>query len=84
MFKSKTAPAPTLEEALAAAEAKKGAALSIFALAVDDLNAASAEALAVEEQIGEEIARLEEIREAARVTADASAIKATALADFIG
>lgn len=75
---------PTHDERIAAAEAKKGAALSVFALAVDDLRAAEAEALAVHDEIEEEIERLVSLRGAAADAADAAAEKATTLSAFLG
>jgi len=82
MFKKPTD--PTFEEIIAATAAKRGAALSVFALAIEDLHAASAEAIAAEYAIDEEISRLTDLRVAATLMADGASQQAQSLAVLIG
>lgn len=83
MFK-KTVVEPTHADRLNAAAAKGEAAASIFTLAIDDLNAASAEALAVEAEVDVEIGRLMGLRAQAQSAAEAHAAQARSLAAVIG
>lgn len=65
MFTKKPAPVPTVEERLAAAAAKKGAALSIFEGIERDLMEAEAEAADVALAVEVEIERLRDLARAA-------------------
>jgi cell division protein FtsB len=80
----KSKPAPTLDERLTAADTTAAAALSVFQAALDDLDVAEAEALAVEAEALEERARLHLIAIEADEVAYQASEKRKALAALLG
>jgi hypothetical protein len=76
--------APTLDERLNGAAATQAAALSVFTAALDDLQVAEAEALAVMADAEMEAARLRALAEEADETAYQAATKREALKALLG
>lgn len=82
-FRKKTT--PTLQERLNATAATKAAALSVFAAAADDLEAAAIEAEEVRSSANQEANWLDQIAVAARQEAHEARTKATLIREsFLG
>lgn len=85
MFARKAIAAPaTIEERLAASEAKKGAALSVFEVAAADLKEAAEEAREIQSIVTDEISRLLDVHDAAASHAADSDTKAANFLALIG
>ena len=83
MFTKKST-APTLDERLTAADTTRSAALSVFQAALDDLDVAEAEALAVQGEAEVEAARLRMLAQEADEVAYQASEKRKALAALLG
>jgi truncated hemoglobin YjbI len=84
-FTSSTpAQAPSLDERLTAADTTRTAALSVFTAALDDLDVAEAEALAVMAEAEHEAARLRMVAQDADEVAFQAASKRDALKGLLG
>jgi hypothetical protein len=82
VIRKKPVAVPTIEERLAAVAATKGAALSVFEVAVRDLNEAKDAAREIEAITFAEIERLQEVARAAADEAIDAEIKASNIETF--
>jgi hypothetical protein len=80
----KPKPAPSLDERLTAADTTREAALSVFTAALDDLQVAEAEALAVYDEAQVERARLHLLAQEADEVAYQASEKRKALKALLG